>query len=326
MSTAEVENLPSEVAEVQGEIEQLDTAEKRFAQLSRNFVSSIAIIAKMQENRDWETLRKEDGSEYKSLTEMVQDALNISDSYARRLVQTADNFYSPLEAVTVDGTVISITANQAAALGTEGMNDVVERVKEGASDEDVPEYQSALIDEATNEVLSDKKKVDRDDFDDFGDDFDDTSIDEELEDDDDFPDDFPDDFADVGSGDAGSSAPAGDSGGGSESSGSEKKSTKKSDGEGDSSSSESKDYLQPIERIMSGGKEYNDDEAIETLPEELQEFVRAVNYLANIDPEDISNLITRERRGATYNIQKASSQLTLVRSSTEVSGWVLDQL
>src|SRR5690625_6573273 len=119
MSTAEVENLPSEGAEVQAELEQLDTAEKRFAQLSRNFVSSIAIIAKMQENRDWETLRKEDGSEYKSLTEMVQDALNISDSYARRLVQTADNFYSHLEAVTVDGTVISITANQAAALGTE---------------------------------------------------------------------------------------------------------------------------------------------------------------------------------------------------------------
>lgn len=325
MSTAEVENLPSEVAEVQGEIEQLDTAEKRFAQLSRNFVSSIAIIAKMQENRDWETLRKEDGSEYKSLTEMVQDALNISDSYARRLVQTADNFYSPLEAVTVDGTVISITANQAAALGTDGMNDVVERVKEESSDDDAPEYQSALIDEATNDVLSDKKKVDRDDFDDFGDDFGDTSIDEELEDDD-FPDDFPDDFADAGS-DGGASTSTADGGGSTkDSSGTEKKTPKKDEGAGDSSSSESKDYLQPIERIMSGGKEYNDDEAIETLPEELQEFVRAVNYLANIDPEDISNLITRERRGATYNIQKASSQLTLVRSSTEVSGWVLDQL
>lgn len=321
MSTAEVENLPSEVAEVQGEIEQLDTAEKRFAQLSRNFVSSIAIIAKMQENRDWETLTKEDGSEYKSLTEMVQDALNISDSYARRLVQTADNFYSPLEAVTVDGTVISITANQAAALGTEGMNDVVDRVTEGTNDGDAPEYQSELINEATNDVLS-EKKAERSDFDDFASDFDDdTSIDEDLQDDDDFPDDFPDDFADAPS----SGASASD-GGGSESKSAEKKSTKKNDGEGDSSSSESKDYLQPIERIMSGGQEYNDDEDIETLPEELQEFVRAVNYLANIDPEDISNLITRERRGATYNIQKASSQLTLVRSSTEVSGWVLDQL
>lgn len=320
--------IPEEVSTDIVNIEHLDTPEKRFNHLSRSFTTAIVVIAEMQKKRDWENLTREDGTPYESLTDMVQDALKISDSYARRLVQTSTVFYTPLEAVTVEGTVINITATEAAKLGTKGMEEVVDKVKDAIDDNEDPDFQTDLIEAVKDDVLKGKTTPAGGSagsgamLDDFGDDFldeefDDIDFDDEDLDDDapkpakkpsksnvDDDDDFDDGFEDAGAPPAPDTKPA-------------KKDDKKQ---------APSDYLGPIEKIMSGGKEYKTDEAIAELPEELQEFVKAVNYLAGLDSVELSEMITEERRGVTYSIRKAASNLTLVVSATETSSWVLEQI
>lgn len=317
--------IPEEVSTDIVNIEHLDTPEKRFSHLSRSFTSAIVVIAEMQNKRDWENLTRDDGSPYKSLTDMVQDALKISDSYARRLVQTATVFYTPLEAVTVEGTVINITAGEAAKLGGDGMAEITKQVSEQIEGNDDPEFQSELIDAVKGDVLSKKNAAKLDDFDD---DFLDGEFDDFDFDDDDFgDDDLPPAKASA------SKKPAGDSSASdfedSDDFGDfddDPPAPELKDKKKDKSKQTPSDYLGPIEKIMSGGKEYKTDEDIEELPEELQEFVRAVNYLANLDSVGLSEMITEDRRGVTYSIRKAASNLTLVVSATETSSWVLEQI
>lgn len=311
--------IPEEVSTDILDAEKLDTPEKRFQHLSRSFTSAIIVIAEMQKNRDWEHLTRDDGTAYTSLTDLVQDALKISDSYARRLVQTSTVFYTPLEAVTVEGTVINITAGEAAKLGGEGMAEVAKQVSEQVEGNDDPDFQTELIDSIKGNVLKAK------DTPQFDDDFDDDFMD------DDFDDIDLDDFDEPTPAKPSGSKPA--SGGSTSSSNDDfddfddsPPAPEPKDKKKDKTKQTPSDYLGPIEKIMSGGKEYKTDEDIEELPEELQEFVRAVNYLANLDSVGLSELITEERRGATYSVRKAASNLTLVVSATETSSWVLEQI
>ena len=77
---------------------------------------------------------------------------------------------------------------------------------------------------------------------------------------------------------------------------------------------------------MAGGQTYKTDEDIETLPDDLQKFVRAVNYLAELEPVELAEMIDEDKRGVTYEIRTAISALRLVVSATETSGWVVQQL
>lgn len=321
IEVAETEDIPVEVSSSVVAIDTLDTAEKRFQYLSGTFASAIVVIAEMQKNRDWETLKRADGSDYNSLTDLVQEALAKSDSYARRLVQTATNFYTPLEAITVEGTVIAITASEAASLGNDGMDEVVQRVAGQLEDGQSSEDQSNLIQSVKSDVVN-GGHANEDDFDDLDDDLRDAYDDFGDFGDDDF-DDADDDFATKSRGDAGGS-PASlsnaseddfDEGGAPEP---KEKPSK--------ASQEPTDVLGPIEKIMAGGKEYTTEEAIATLPEDLQKFVRAVNYLGDLNPEELSEMITEERRGAIYRIPAAVSALRFVQSATETSTWVLNKI
>ena len=325
MSTTTEVAIPEEVSAGIAQIENLDTPQKRFEYLSGTFASAIVVIAEMQKNRDWEHLTHEDGSPYTSLTDLVSDALSKSDSYSRRLVQTANEFYTPLESITVEGTVISITATEAASLGTEGMRDVVDRVNNGIDGEESPEGQSALIDSAKAEVLSGGSDVGFDDDEFSGGDLADLG-------DDDFDDDDGLDYSDSGgqapsrSGgtdasldDLGSDFDPDDSDFGDDAP--KEKPEKPANAQQDSS-----DFLTPIQQIMAGGQTYKTDEDIETLPDDLQKFVRAVNYLAELEPVELAEMIDEDKRGVTYEIRTAISALRLVVSATETSGWVVQQL
>lgn len=318
---AEVEDIPVEVSSSVVAIDTLDTAEKRFQYLSGTFASAIVVIAEMQKNRDWEILKRPDGSDYDSLTALVQDALAKSDSYARRLVQTTNKFYTPLESITVEGTVIAITASEAAALGNDGMDEVVSRVAAQVEDGQSSEEQSNLIQSIKDDVVK-GNGVPEEDFDDLDEDLQDAFDDFDDFGDDDF-DDADDDFATKSRNESDSSpASVGNA------------AEDDFDEVGDSepkekpnkASQETTDVLGPIEKIMAGGEEYVTDEAIETLPEDLQKFVRAVNYLADLNPEELSEMITEERRGAIYRIPAAVSALRFVQSATETSTWVLNKI
>lgn len=314
--------VPEEISSEIANLDHLNTPEKRFTHLSRSFTEAIIVIAKMQEERDWENLTKEDGTPYKSLTDMVHDALKISDSYARRLVQTATSFYTPLEAITVEGTVISITSGEAAKLGNSGMKEVVAQVEEEVKEESDPEKQSSIIDAVKNDVLQSKSKPS---FDDFDDDFDDEDIDDLDFDDADEP--FDDDNdAPAASSKKSKSSPSSEDFDDSDFETDDLPEAPQPKAKKEKGKQKSSDLLGPIEKIMGGGKEYKTEEDIATLPEELQEFVRALIYLSELDAVELSGLITEERRGVTYPIRKAHSNLTLVLSSTETSNWVLEQI
>lgn len=304
--------IPESVSNDAVDISHLDTPEKRFEHLSRSFMSSIIVIAAMRQNEDWKHLTRADGSAYGSLTQVVQDALSISDSWARRLVQTSDEFYAPLEAITVSGTVINISSTEAVSLGKDGMAEVVERAKVELPESATPEMQTDLIESIKKDAIQSRSTspVDSAD-DDFDDDFGDL----------DFGDlDFDDDDDDDGSPST-LSAP-------SQASSPKPASTSKADRGGSApkpSGQSPSDYLSPIEKAMSGGKEYTTDEDIETLPEELQEFVKVVNYLAGLDAVSLSKEITKELRGVTYSISRASNNLKLVDAAVKTSPWVLEQ-
>lgn len=316
-------DIPVEVSSSVVAIDTLDTAEKRFQYLSGTFASAIVVIAEMQKNRDWETLKKADGSDYASLTDLVQEALAKSDSYARRLVQTANNFYTPLEAITVEGTVIAITASEAATLGNDGMDEVVARVSGQLGEGQSADEQADLIQSVKSDVVN-GNRADADDFDDLDDDLRDAYGDDDFEDfgDDDF-DEEDGEFATTSRKDSeGGSSKRDDSATADFDEGSAPEPKEKPS----KASQEPTDVLGPIEKIMAGGTEYTTAETIETLPEDLQKFVQAVNYLADLNPEDLSELITEERRGAIYRIPAAVSALRFVQSATETSTWVLNKI
>lgn len=319
MNELEEAPIPDGVPQAVAQAEGLDTAEERFAFLVSTFSASLAVIARMQENRDWETLTKDDGTHYKNLADLVKSALQISDSYARRLVQTARDFYAPLEAITVEGTLINITSSEAVALGSEGMGEVVEGATEKLEGEDDPERQSDIINEVKDSVIGERKRAK--DIDDDFDDFDD--LDDDLE--------FTGgDYAESGGGrsNQGKNQDDGDFGDYDEDYDTESQDRPKQNSKPKATqgTQEGADYLSPVKSILEGGQEYKDEESIATLPEGLQEFVRAVRYLADLDAEKLAQTVTEDRRGVIYEVDKARSKLLLLSSSVEMSPWVLEKL
>lgn len=285
----------------------LDSPEKRFRSLSGSFAMSIAVLAQMHAQRDWETLTREDGSPYESLIDLAQDALHVSRQWASKMVQTATHFHSPLESMIIEGTPIAITSSQATTLSGAEMDDLVEELGDKLNDDQTPEEQAEIIRQATEDKVADKEAAKEDgqtprtssggtyqpeDFEEFSDeelasfgpppppfgDFDDSEFS--------FDDEAP------------AKRPS-------------------------STATSSTDFMSHISQFLKGGKAYNSDEDIDTLPEELREFVRAVAFLANMDPIDLSSMVDKETRGVLYKIDKAKSNLIVFKTNVESAPWVL---
>lgn len=322
-------------------LEEINTPEKRLKALTNSFTASIVIIAEMHKNRDWESLTKEDGGHYENLAELVQDALKVGMSYSYRLVQSATQFYLPLESVTVDGTTISLTSGEAAALGKGGMAEVVSRVEdEIKSIEEDPFKQSSLVESIKDDVLKEKleKKKNRSavtdeislgDYD-LDEDFANLDLEDDLAEDDTYGeyDDGLSAFGDIDelgidnliADDDFDSAPT-----------TRKNSDAKPINFEDSkpkstSQSESRDATVLVEEILSGGKEFRTESEIETLPQELQPVVKAFLVLEEMQPIHIASLVNEENRGVIYPIQKAISNARMLKATIETSPWVISQL
>lgn len=140
-----------------GEIAEFDPeraviARARFESLTTSFASLMGLIATMYQEEDWKHLTKEDGSTYRSLTEVVADALHLSSAMARRYVQGVKELYIPLSSIAIEGTIINIDSSDVRDLGKDGAKEVRDLAEIRLQGIESAEEASDIIDETIKEV------------------------------------------------------------------------------------------------------------------------------------------------------------------------------
>lgn len=298
--TAALGNLPDDPVE---------RAHVRLARLRSTFSASLAIVAEMHQDRDWEHLSRDDGTPYKSLAEVMVDVFNVSISMARRYVQGARDFYLPLSELTVDGTRIEITSGEVATLGQGGIADAVDTARDRLDGVDDPDEASEIISDSVAEAK--ERKANPDDMGD-GPDFDGydpgTVASGGGKDGGDLTDDLPDDDGDFNTG------PHGDAYG--------PVYTGNDDDDADVPASGS----DAVERILSGAQTYESEKDQRALTEPLKDVFKALRTLADMDPVEVSDMIDYDNRGVLLPVDDALTSVKRLRANVESSPWVISRL
>lgn len=310
--TAALGNLPEDPVE---------RARMRLARLRTTFAASLAIVADMHQDRDWEHLTREDGTPYVSLAEVMVDVFNVSISMARRYVQGARDFYLPLSALTIEGTRIEITSGEVASLGKEGIADAVETARERLDGVEDPDEASRIISESLSEAKERKSPSgagadggggsDGGDFDGYDPGDSPTAKDRGS---DRYSGDLMDDLPDDDNSDS-SYEPRGDAYG--------PLTTGLEDDE-DSPAPVSGDAA--IEKIFAGASTYDTEEAQDALPDPLKEISLALQTLAAMDPVLIGEMIDYDNRGVLLPVDDALRSVKRLRASVEASPWIISRL
>lgn len=291
-------------------------AEERVRRLRATFATTLGLIAEMYQDRDWEHLRREDGSTYSSLSEVLSDVLSVSLSMARRYVQGARDFYLPLLEMTVEGTRIEITSSEVASLGSEGLEDAVSTAREQLDGVDDAEEAGEIIDgavDAAQERKAARAAAEKDSGGDGGDwgaqdgdnfeGFDPANSSPRGGYDGDAMDDLPDE-----------EEPPPEDLGGVTYTGTEL---------------DEEDAV-PVDdaarKIMQGAPAFNSVQELAGLPDEVREAYLALRTLAEMDPEQIAALLNYDTRGVLTPIDDAVSNAKRLRGEAETATWFLSRL
>lgn len=298
LMTAALSNLPEDPAE---------RARMRLARLRSTFAASLAIVAEMHQDRDWEHLSRDDGTPYASLAEVMVDVFNVSISMARRYVQGARDFYLPLSELTVDGTRIEITSGEVAALGREGISDAVATAADLLDGVDDPEEASRLIDDAVRGA-KERREAGRADSDEFEDNYDPAPAPSRRGGDmlDDLPDDDDGDF-DFTAG------PSGDAYG--------PLTTGLEDDE-----DAPKSGAEAVERVLAGADRYEDEDDLDALTPSLRKIVEALQTLSAMEVGEVSRLVDFDHRGVLLHVDPALNAVKRFRATVESSPWMISRL
>lgn len=307
MTTA-LANLPEDPAE---------RAQVRLARLRSTFAASLAIVAEMHQDRDWEHLTREDGSPYNSLAEVMVDVFNVSISMARRYVQGARDFYLPLSELTVEGTRIEITSGDVATLGQAGIADAVDTARERLDGVDDPDEASRIISDSVSDAR-DRKNTPTD-FEPRDSDFDgydpmtssgggerDPRHGGDLVGD--LPDDDDGDFSTGPMGDAYGPVYTG---------------LEDDDDDGSPSPASGTDA---VEKILAGARTFETEEDQKALNPSLRDVVHALQTLAAIDPVKVGEMIDYENRGVLLPVDGALTSVKRLRSTVESSPWFISRM
>lgn len=308
MMTAALSNLPEDPAE---------RARVRLARLRTTFAASLALVAEMHQDRDWEHLTREDGSPYRSLAEVLVDVLNVSTSMARRYVQGARDFYLPLSELTVEGTRIEITSGDVATLGQEGIADAVGSARDRLDGVEDPDEASQIISDSVADAK--ERKNAPTDFEARDSDFDGydpmtSSAGGERESRNggdlmgDLPDDDDGDFTSGPHGDAYGPVYTG----------------LEEDEDGGSPAPTS--GTDAVEKILAGARTFETDEDQGALNPPLRDVVRALQTLASIDPVQVGEMIDYENRGVLLPVDGALTSVKRLRAAVESSPWFISRM
>lgn len=304
MMTASLSNLPEDPAE---------RARVRLARLRSTFAASLAIVAEMHQDRDWEHLTRNDGTPYNSLAEVMVDVFNVSTSMARRYVQGARDFYLPLSELTVEGTRIEITSGDVATLGQGGIADAVGTARDRLDGVGDPDEASEIIADSVSDArdrknASNAPNGDMGDFDGY-----DPGISSggERYGGDDLVNDLPDD--DGGDFNTG---PHGDAYG----------PVYTDVGEEDDDASVPASGTDAVEKILAGARAFDAEEDQKSLNPELKDVYQALQTLAHIDPVVVSEMIDYDNRGVLLPVDEALTSVKRLRSTVESSPWFISRL
>lgn len=303
MMAATLSNLPEDPAE---------RARVRLARLRTTFAASLAIVAEMHQDRDWEHLTRDDGTPYNSLAEVMVDVFNVSISMARRYVQGARDFYLPLSALTVEGTRIEITSGDVATLGQGGISEVVDTARDRLDGVDDPDEASQIISDSVADARERKNTSDGDmgDFDGY--DPGTSSGNNERRGDGDLMNDLPDD--DDGDFNTG---PQGDAYG--------PVYTGLEDDEDDDSPVPTSG-TDAVEKILAGARTFEAEEDQRALNPTLKDVYQALQTLAHVDPVEVSEMIDYDNRGVLLPVDEALTSVKRLRATVESSPWFISRL
>lgn len=306
-----------------------ERASARLSRLKTTFASTLAIIAAMYQDRDWEHLTKDDGSPYASMAEVLSDALDVSLSMARRYVQGARDFYVPLSQVVIDGTRIEITSGEVASLGKDGLADAVDHAREQLDGVEDPDEASEIVDESVKWAKERKEGQkaaaagggeDAEPAGDWGGYGEDPAkpgagahtasadgVGFAEDDEADLIDDLP------GAGTAGAAGAFVD------------------DEDDTDTDTEDEDEAggpiqDPISAVLDGAATYDTDEDREQLPDQLREVYAAMQTLATMDPDAVSALVDYETRGFMIPLNEAIDRAARTRSLIETSPWLMSKM
>lgn len=304
--TAALSNLPEDPAE---------RAQMRLARLRTTFAASLAIVAEMHQDRDWEHLSREDGTPYNSLAEVMVDVFNVSISMARRYVQGARDFYLPLSELTVEGTRIEITSGDVATLGQAGIHDAVDSARDRLDGVEDPEEASRIISESISDAKDRKSAANE-----FQGDSDFDGYDPGLSPQggrserygDDLVNDLPDDGGDF------DKPPQGDAYG--------PVYTGLEDDEDPSDPNLPSSGSDAVERILSGARTYDSDEDQRALSVPLKDVFQALQTLAHMDPVEVGAMIDYDNRGVLLPVDEALTSVKRLRATVETSPWLIARL
>lgn len=308
MMAASLSNLPEDPAE---------RAQVRLARLRTTFAASLAIVAEMHQDRDWEHLTREDGTPYGSLAEVMVDVFNVSISMARRYVQGARDFYLPLSELTIEGTRIEITSGDVATLGQAGIADAVDTARDRLDGVEDPDEASRIISESVSDA-KDRKNAPTDFEPREGGDFDGydpmtSSAGSERGEGryNDLVGDLPDDDGDFDTG------PHGDAYG--------PVYTGVEDDEDDGSPTPVSGS-DAVERILAGARTFDSEDDQRSLNPSLRDVVRALQTLASIDPVEVGEMIDYENRGVLLPVDGALASVKRLRATVESSPWFISRM
>lgn len=284
-----------------------ERAQARFNRLSTAFSATLVIVGQMYRDEDWRYLRKDDGSEYKSLVEVCQVAMGKSVAMARRYVQGARDFYLPLSAVMVQGTRLEITSGDIASLGTDGIKGVVDEASERLDGVDDPDEATGIVNDTLENARAEREQGRRE-AEDSGEGWDDASSREFYED--------PESDA---SGPVYSFEGDDDDGPGVTAPGAEGSAS----GGGSYFVGEDDDLIGPL---LDGAQLFTEDAELDRLPIPVKRVVRAMLTLADADISEVAQALGYENRGIIVHSDQAQKALARIRSVAETQPWVMKQL
>lgn len=289
-----------------------ERARTRFERLSTAFSTTLLIVGQMYQDEDWKYLTREDGTPYKSLVEVCQDAMGKSAAMARRYVQGAREFYLPLSEVMVEGTRLEITSGDVATLGSEGLRAVVDGAREKLEGVEDPEEATDIINSSLAEARTQRDASSQ------------RPGDGEA---------YVEDDGDAGWGDEGREyheAPPSDALGpvytGVEDDDdpapaapvqtNPQQDTSGAFGGGDDL----------IGHLIAGAPRFDDEEKRKQLPTPVREVVDAMRVLAGADVASIASALTYENRGVILHADEAQRALVRIRAVAETQPWVVARL
>lgn len=286
-----------------------ERAQTRFHRLSTAFSATLVIVGQMYRDEDWRYLRKEDGSEYKSLVEVCQVAMGKSVAMARRYVQGARDFYLPLSAVMVEGTRLEITSGDIATLGTDGIRSVVEDASERLRGVEDPDEATEIVSGSLASAREEREKGRREAAG-GGDGWDEGGASREYhehpEPDASGPVYSYEDEDDDAPGLSGASA------------------APPSPTEGGSYFVDAEDDL--IAPLLADAPLFTDEDEMERLPVSIRRVVRAMLVLENADASEIAHALDYENRGIIVHSEHAQKALARIRSMAETQPWVMKRM